>query len=428
MKLFTARTLLPGPDRRLDGGGLLVSRGRVERVLASPAAVARARATRRVELVDLGDVVVTSGLVDAHAHLELGEFHGRLPRSEGFAAWVAAIVEERRRTGIEAYRRGLERGARRLLETGTTTAGDIDATDAHEGADPSLLRLRRYREVLDVRDPDRTPSALRRVRRKLRETRARFEGISPHAPFTVSPGLLAGVARLVARRRIPLQVHWSESEEEVGWLRHGTGPFARFLPPSPRRGGLDLLDEAGLLGPGTTLVHGNHPVRGEPPRIAAAGAVLVHCPGTHAFFGREAFPWSRYRRAGVLLALGTDSLASNEDLDLRREMRLAREAVPGLHPREVWAMGTTAAARALGLEERVGRLERGFEADFVAWTGLGHERTDALLEALTAQEGKVARAWIGGRAVSGNGGVFVPEERIRSGIASSSPPRGPMHV
>ena len=75
-----------------------------------------------------------------------------------------------------------------------------------------------------------------------------------------------------------------------------------------------------FVGPRTTLVHGNHPARGEPARIAASGAVLVHCPGTHAYFDREPFPWSRYRRAGVSLALGTDSLASNDELDMFREM------------------------------------------------------------------------------------------------------------
>jgi aminodeoxyfutalosine deaminase len=408
VKLFTARFLLPQPDRWFPGGGVLVSRGRIVRVLCGPAAVARARRDRRVEFEDLGDVVVTAGLVDAHAHLELGGFHRCLPGEGGFARWVGAMVERRRVTGAREYESGVAGGARRLLAGGTTTVGDIDATDALGVADPSLLRVRRYRELIDAGDGARTPSALRRVSRALRSTRSRFEGLSPHAPFTASRELLAAARRIASRRRVPLQVHWSESEEEISWLLHGTGPFAAFLPLSPRRSGLDLLEEAGLLGEGMALVHGNLPARGEIARIAAAGATVVHCPGTHAFFGREPFPWRRYLEGGVSLALGTDSLASNDDLDLRREMRLAREATPALDPAHLWSMGTTAAARALALSERVGDLREGLEADLVAWEGLGAVSLDTALDALTSGVGHPLGRWVGGRRVSGNGDPTGP--------------------
>lgn len=386
---------------------MLVERGRIVRVLTSRAAVRRARREAGGKEHDLGDVVVTAGLVNAHTHLELGTFHGAMPERVDFAAWVGALVARRARTGGRAYEIGVEKGARRLLATGTTTAGDIDATDAVASADRSLLRVRRFRELIDLGDETRTPSALRRVSRALRPTRTLFEGLSPHAPFTTSARLRAAAHAIARRRRIPVQIHWSESADELDWLLRGAGPFAAVLPPSPRRAGLALLEEAQLVGRATTLVHGNLPRRGEPARIAAAGATVVHCPGSHAFFGRDPFPWRRYLDAGVPLALGTDSLASNDDLDLRREMRRARESAPFLDPALLWAMGTTAAARGLDLAERVGGLEKGFEADFVAWRGIEASTRDAALDALTAGAGELDGCWVGGHLASGNGAPVV---------------------
>jgi cytosine/adenosine deaminase-related metal-dependent hydrolase len=148
------------------------------------------------------------------------------------------------------------------------------------------------------------------------------------------------------------------------------------------------------------LVHGNHPQPGEPARIALAGAVVVHCPGSHAWFERASFPLERYRRAGVPVALGTDSLASNEDLDLGREMRLSMESFPGLGPLAAWAMATESGAKALGLEGRVGSLEVG------SWADVAVHRCDATalrgrIEELAWGASRVESTWVGGRLAAG---------------------------
>jgi cytosine/adenosine deaminase-related metal-dependent hydrolase len=157
-----------------------------------------------------------------------------------------------------------------------------------------------------------------------------------------------------------------------------------------------------------SLVHGNFPARGEAERIAAAGAVVVHCPGSHAWFEREPFPLEHYRRRGVVLALGTDSLASNEALDLRREMALLRRAHPHLRPEFVWDMATRNGARALGAAGRIGELIPGSAADICAFRTDADTRTDAL-EQLTSSAPAVAGVWIGGRGVG-----QTPERRARA--------------
>jgi cytosine/adenosine deaminase-related metal-dependent hydrolase len=193
-------------------------------------------------------------------------------------------------------------------------------------------------------------------------------------------------------------MHWSETLEELEWMLHGRGPFAELLSDSPRLSGLDWIERAGLLRPGLSLVHGNLPQAGEPERLAARGVALVHCPGSHAFFEREPFPLDPYRRAGVTLALGTDSLASNSALDMGRELRLLRASAPSLSPAEAWELATLGGARALGLAGQVGELAPGARADFAVFE-LGEAGAEASLDALTAAEPRPAEVWIGGRPV-----------------------------
>ena len=347
---------------------------------------------------DLGRGVLAPGFVNAHAHLELGGLAGRLPSTEGFVSWIRAMIDLRRGGRLLDPARAVRAGAERLLASGTTTMGDIASEARSTRASRAGLRSVVYREVLDAADPKRTARAMGRVRNALAPRALRREGLSPHAPYTTSEDLLREVARLARRRRAPLTVHWAETPEEGRWLREGTGPMAELLGRSPRRSGLDLLERAGLLGPGLSLVHGNDPARGEPARIASAGCVLIHCPGTHAFFGRAPFPLRRYVRARVRLALGTDSLASNRELDLRREMRLLREAQPDLAPARVFDMATVNAAEALGLGGAAGRVHPGLLADLVHHD-LQVSGRAAVLEDLTTGGGAVRSVWVNGRRV-----------------------------
>jgi cytosine/adenosine deaminase-related metal-dependent hydrolase len=405
--VLTARSLLCEPGRWIEGGGLVLHGGRVRAVLDSPGAVARAGLTLR----DLGDVLLTPGLVNAHAHLELGTLAGALPPDEGFVAWVEALIASKAHDGAEDFARAVAVGAERLLAGGTTCVGDVDSTGAAgEGLDSLLrggrrrrvcgeggLRARIYHEVLDAGDERRTAGALERLSKRLvggvldspgaapcRGEPGRYEGIAPHAPYTVSPTLLAACGKLQRESGQACSIHWAETEEEARWMERGEGEFARLLNHSPGVRGLDAIEAAGLLGAGTSLVHANHTAPGERERIARAGAVVVHCPGTNEFFGRSPFDFRAWMEAGVDLALGTDSLASNDDLDMRKEMALAR-ASADLEPADVWSMATLGGARAVGLAGSVGALVEGAWADLVAWPWSGGGPA-AALDALTAGE------------------------------------------
>jgi cytosine/adenosine deaminase-related metal-dependent hydrolase len=395
--IVAARAVLVDARTWVEGGGLVLERGLVRRVLTSRRAVLRAR--RQARALELDGLVLTPGLIDAHAHLELGMLGGLVPARAGFAGWIRALIGARAELARADLERGVRTGARALLASGTTAIGDIDASGASARLAPRLgPRMVVYREVLDAWDPARTAASLRRVRSRLPERARVREGLSPHAPYTTSVALLRGARALAARRGLPLAIHWAESREEGEWLRAGTGALGPLLMASPRREGLELLDAAGLLGPRTTLVHGNFPRAGEPELLARRGVTLVHCPGTHAFFARPRFPLERYRKAGVALALGTDSLASNQSLDMRRELALLRASFTRLAPAEAFALATEGGARALALPG-LGHLRPGGAADVVAWR-LAADGHAAALEELTAASPPVERLFLAGRELA----------------------------
>ncbi|MEM9381760.1 MAG: amidohydrolase family protein [Planctomycetota bacterium] len=353
-------------------------------------------------------LVVTAGLVDAHAHLDLGALAGSTEPGGGFLDWVGRIVAARSELGAVGVARGVRRSADALLDGGATAVIDIVGSDDVERAlDGVPLRTVLLREVIDGSPAglsERSEEALLLARRACARTQTELRafGVSPHGTHTVGDALLAAVAAL--RPPAPVAVHWAETPEERLWLSRGEGPFAGWLGPSPRCTGSERLRAAGLL-EGALLVHGNDPAPGEVERIAAAGAAVVHCPGSHAYFGRPQFDAERYVAAGVPLALGTDSWASNERLDMRREVRLARETL-GLDGPSVWRAATEAGAAHLPWQHVTGRVEVGSAAD-LALFALGDiaraaaDRPDRILDALTLEEPEIAGLYVAGDVVRG---------------------------
>lgn len=398
-RVFTARGILTGRGEFLDGGGLWVERGTIVRVLGSRAAVARAGKAIGTKILDLGSVVLTPGFVNAHSHLELSGLGGRLPHQGTFTDWIRALLRERAARGSSSSAQAVRAGADRMLATGTTCSGDIDSSALVATAlRGHPLRLRLYREALDAGEPARTASALSALAEGTQRRARTWKGLSPHAPYSVSQGLFRELGRRARAGRLPLSIHWAETGEEIEWLEREEGPMRALLKHSPHESGLDSIAAAGLLGPRTALIHGNHARPGERDRVAASGAVLVHCPGTHAFFGRDRFDLEGWAKRGVPVALGTDSLASNADLDMQREMRLLRRMHPGLAPECVWDMATRSAARALCFQGRAGELAPGAWADLCAHATPAIRAVD-VLEALTAGETRIAGVWIAGQAV-----------------------------
>jgi cytosine/adenosine deaminase-related metal-dependent hydrolase len=197
-------------------------------------------------------------------------------------------------------------------------------------------------------------------------------GLSPHAPYSVRRELFAAANELARSHGCPLMTHLAETRAERDLLDRRKGPRGPFVPFLQEVGAWDpdgLLGQPEILricsqgGVRTLLAHCNYISFSGLPRWNALS--VVYCPRTHA-----AFAHSRYPMAGLLLyrirvALGTDSLASNPDLDLLGEARFLHRRYPGAPGAHLLRMATLAGAEALGWADETGSLEAGKSADLV---------------------------------------------------------------
>jgi len=404
--LGAPRLLLPR-GRWLEPGGLLLRESRIAELGDPRELGARHPAAERV---DCPGAALLPGLVNAHAHLELGGLAGSTPRGSDFAAWVRAVVQQRGRCSPRELEAAALAGAQQCLAGGATTVGDFDATGAAERSflradGPLLPRIVLFRELLDARDPQRARVALEQLAAPRRTSAGLRPALAPHAPHTVSQSLLEAIVSVAREQGLALSTHWAETAEELEWLEAGGGPFAALLGASPRRSGLELLADAGALGPGLALVHGNFAREHEIARVAASGASLVHCPRSHAFFERAPFDLRAWLAAGVPVAIGTDSLASNDSLDLRGELALLMSQHPWLDPRDAWDGVTVHGARALGLSGRVGELRVGAMGDVLAVPAADSDG-QRIFRRLAHGDFELSQGWLG--------------------AAGFTPPRGPV--
>jgi len=332
------------------------------------------------DTVDLGDVALVPGLVNAHTHLEFSHFRQPLGQpGQVFPDWIREVVAWRRSGAAPPTERPALTGLRELAAAGTTTVGEIataswspvDFVDAPSDATVffELIGLDRARI-----EPNLAAACEHLVRAKPASDRPCWRaGISPHAPYTVHPQLFARLVTLSAAESIPLAFHLAESREELELLRSASGPFVSLLQDlgawhpgaiAPGTRPLDYLHEL-TRAHRALVIHGNYLSDEEATLLAqhADRLSLVYCPRTHAYFGHERYPLEQRLDAGVAMALGTDSRASNPDLSLWEEMRYVAESYPTIPLKTVLELGTLGGAKALGLSADRGALEAGTRAD-----------------------------------------------------------------
>jgi cytosine/adenosine deaminase-related metal-dependent hydrolase len=318
-------------------------------------------------------------LVNAHTHLELSCLRGLVPPAAWFGAWMQKLVEVRRTCGDPFAPEILERIREAIREArgfGTGLLGDISNTLATvpalaEAGMPAHV----FHELLGFKlaDPGAHVAAARQRVDALhgRDVPVRIS-IAPHAPYSVSPALFAAIAKEVSACRS--SVHLGESAEEVAFLADGGGPIRNALEAigawnpewrPPRCGPVDYIDRFGLLSERLLVVHGVHLTDPELARLSSAGATLVTCPRSNRWVGVGDPPVARFHAAGVRVAIGTDSLASVENLNVFAEMAAIRRLAPEIPARTILASATVNGAGALGFGDEYGTIEPGKRASLL---------------------------------------------------------------
>ena len=405
------RWLLPLAGPPLENAWLRIERGRVAAVGHHDPPGGRG------EVVDAGDAIVLPGLVNAHTHLEFSDFAAPLAANGGLPDWIGKVVAARRErsSGSEWVARtaaAIRRGLAESAAAGVAMLGEIATTApaaAYAGPGPAV---RVFREGLGLR-----PAARAAVPRQVAADLDRLAtagiagGVSPHAPYSVAGPLGRRLLSMASRRDVPVAMHLLESEAEAELLAGGSGPFRRLLEDL---GAWDPDDPPALLPAAEWIgrlarsrrgivVHATHVGRDEPAlaRLARHSdrLAVVICPRTTRAISGVLPPLAVLRDAGVRVAIGTDSRASNPDLSVLAECRTLVDA--GLAaPEEALRMATIDGAWALGFEHQAGLIAAGRPADLAILrpaTAPAHDPLAAALDPATTIAATLRR----GRVIAG---------------------------
>ena len=431
---YHARWVLPIDRPPIADGTVAEQGGRI--VYVGPRADAPPGEDR-----DLGYAALLPGLINTHSHLELTVMRGFLEGLE-FREWIAQLTAAKRAVLsqamlLDAACLGIQEGLRAGI---TTYADTCDSGVAFHAMRELGVRGIMYQELFGPA-PERCDAELTALRTKIdslrpMETALVRVGISPHAPYTVSNALFAAAAAYARREALPLAIHAAESDAESRYVRDAEGPFAdalraRGIAVAPRaRSPVALLATHSVLDARPLIIHAVRVDRDDLRDLAAADCPVAHCPTSNAKLGHGIAPLTEMLDAGLRVGLGSDSVASNNRMDMLEEARAASlmqrvwtgraDVIPA---RTALELATLGGARALGLDDRVGSLTAGKDADLAAFelSDVGDQPIYDLEEALVfARGGRAAKLVTVAGDIRVRDGCLVADDDERSGRVAES--------
>jgi cytosine/adenosine deaminase-related metal-dependent hydrolase len=328
---------------------------------------------------DLGRVAVLPGLVNAHTHLELSHFREQVPAATNFVSWVRQVIalqRSRSRPNAPEIMNAIHSAIRESLSCGTAIVGDISNTlvTVRALAESALAAVVFYELIrFNTTDAQGVVEQAQRAIDAVPATAMVRASLAAHAPYSVAPDVFRAITRLNAQR--PCSVHLAESQEEVEFIRSGTGPWRTLLEElgswdaawaAPGGTPVEFLDGCGFLDSHLLAVHGVQMSRGDLARLAERGVTLVTCPRSNAYTGAGAPPVADFYESGVRVAIGTDSLASAPDLNVFAELRELRRLAPSVPAAQLLDSATRQGARGLGFDAEYGTIEAGKSARLIA--------------------------------------------------------------
>jgi cytosine/adenosine deaminase-related metal-dependent hydrolase len=377
------------------------------------------------------------GLVQAHIHLVHTLMRGQadgVPLLEWLRSFILPLEAAHDEASLELSA-GL--GAAELLLGGTTSILDMGTTHGHdavfEAIERSGLRARSGKAMMDLGDD--VPKRLRETsRRSLRESErlarawaGRGEGrlgyaFCPRFVLTCSDAMLRDVAEVAGATGALIHTHAAEQEEERALVRRLRGADD-----------VAVLARLGITGSRAVLAHGVQLRDDEMAEMAAAQTRVVHCPSANLKLASGIARVDAMRRAGVVVGIGADGAACNNDLDAWVELRLAallakvRSGPSSLPPRDVLRMATIDGARVLGLDAETGSLEVGKRADVIVVSLAGVHAAPAADPVSTlvhaSQSRDVRHVWVDGRHVVRGGELTTLDAERLARVAREQGPR-----
>lgn len=364
--LHRASWVVPVISPPFANGGVLVEQGRI-------VAVGNWDKLQDAcfQIIDHGDGILMPGLVNGHTHLELSHciVSDRYHSPGDMVGWIADLLRFR-----ESYQGRDQKQARQDCLNSMSNDGVDLLVDI--GNEPFSSREKCGGEVLFLRELlGLSTNAAARMAALLTSEQADY---TCHAPYSTNKELLLQVKKQSLARNTLFSIHVAESQAEVEFIQTGQGAFRDFIEARkgwdnsfavPGCSSVQYLDNLGLLDNRTLCVHCVHVDADDIHILKKTKAGVCLCPGSNEYLGVGSAPVSEMLAAGLHPCLGTDSLASNPEVSIWREMNLLHQYDPNLTGAEIVAMATRNGGLALGCPE-YGVLENGaVSMIFVEYSG-----------------------------------------------------------
>jgi cytosine/adenosine deaminase-related metal-dependent hydrolase len=368
--IIRARSVVTMDGAVIENGAVAIAGDTIAAVGSWP----EVQAQRDGEVIDVGECVLLPGFINAHCHLDYTCLRGAIPPPKSFTGWIRAINAAKASLTADDYRRSISDGFAEAAAFGTTTLVNLEAFPRLAASfDPPPLRTWWFAEMIDVREAVHPAELCAQMSAAISGPLARI-GLAPHAPFTASRNLYAEAAQLARHHDLLLTTHLAESREEMQMFRDADGALFDFMQSIGR-----LMDDCGVATPLQLLLrdsllderwivaHLNESTLDDFRLLERAARFhIAHCPRSHAYFGHSPFAAQKLCALGFNICIGTDSLASNDDLSLLAELRQFAKTQPTLSPLELLEMITVNPARALRQPHSLGRIKVGYAADLTA--------------------------------------------------------------
>ncbi len=356
--------------RRIIADGAVAVRG--DSIVAVDTAAKLTEEIAAVNSVDCTGCAIIPGLVNAHTHAPMTLLRS-LADDLRLDVWLYGymIPVEREFVGADFCRVGTLLACAEMIRSGVSTFADMyyyEEEVAYAVAEAGMRAIC-AETILKFPSPDATSyeESLEYARGFIERWRGHplvIPGVAPHAAYTVTPELLRASARLAIQYDVPLQIHVAETSQEVEDSR------ARYNVPI-----VPWLERYGVLDTKMIAIHCVHLEEGELRTLQKYGAGLVHCPSSNLKLASGVANVYKMINLGLPVGVGTDGPASNNDLDIVEETRLAALLAKGcfgdpvaLPAASAFAMATIEGARALHLAQAIGSLEEGKRADIAVVT------------------------------------------------------------
>lgn len=322
------------------------------------------------QTIRLDEHVLLPGLINAHGHAAMTLLRGYAD-DKPLDDWLNNHIwpAEKKWVGAEFVRDGTELAIAEMIRSGTTCFSDMYffSEEIAQAAEAAQMRCQVSFPILDFptawgSGPEDYLEKGLALEERMRSHPLVSVGFGPHAPYTVSNRWLEKIASLAQQRKMTVQIHLHETTGEVeeSLRQHGVRPTQRVM-------------DLGLLTSQAQCVHMTQIDDSDIALLQQSGAHVIHCPESNLKLASGFCPVDRLQRAGINVALGTDGAASNNDLDMFGEMKMAAllaktvgNNAAALDAHAALRMATLNGAKALGIDKLVGSLEVGKRADIAA--------------------------------------------------------------